>query len=211
MRIVQRDPSRAFHFWLLKKLPAIRQVPEPVYIETSHLFCKGFIESLLDLGIAPDLILLRRPDREVALSFYAIEQIPERTITGRAYLLSPKDADTLHLPGWERLHDYQLCYWYCLEIRRRMQLYAGYFKKIGCSVADTSLGAITTPEGISRLIHDLRIGVISQRLADHMFAGVVGRKVNTKTDEKRQIRLSECQLQELEAEVLDLVQHENQV
>ena len=61
MRRIQTDPFIAYPFWLQMKLPEILKVPEAVYVETSHLFCKGFLEPLLRMGVRPALVFLRRP------------------------------------------------------------------------------------------------------------------------------------------------------
>ena len=55
MRAVQTDPGLAERFLLEQKLPAIRSFPEPVYFETSHLACKGFLEPLMTRGVPLDL------------------------------------------------------------------------------------------------------------------------------------------------------------
>lgn len=124
MRSAQNDPLVAKKFWLNDKLPAIQGTPSSVYIETSHLFCKGFLEPLLHLGVIPELILLRRPHRDVAKSLTSLRTIPARTENGCRYLLSPDDPNVIQLSSWTQLSDYQLCYWYCLEIERRMKQYA---------------------------------------------------------------------------------------
>lgn len=143
MRQAQLDPGVARSFWAERKLPAIAAVPETVYSETSHLFCKGFVEAFLDFGLAADLILLRRPHREIALSLYQIKCIPARSPDGLKFLLSPADPGVLALPNWERLTDYQLCYWYCLEIDRRMTQYHALFSERGGRVVTVSLDQLT--------------------------------------------------------------------
>ena len=61
LREVQGDPIPAKLFMLEHKLPAIARYASQVYVETSHLACKGFFEPLLDIGIIPDLIIHRGP------------------------------------------------------------------------------------------------------------------------------------------------------
>jgi hypothetical protein len=123
MRDVQTRPEVAREFWCEKKLPFIAEQDARVYVETSHLFCKGFFEQLLALGVRPALIFLRREPCDVARSLYRLGTIPGRTEKGRAFLLEPDDPHTLFVSDWESLTDYQLCFWYCLEIERRQKLY----------------------------------------------------------------------------------------
>jgi hypothetical protein len=68
MRPAQSNPTIARAFLLEKKLPTIRSCVAPVYLETSHLACKGFIEPLVENGCVPDLILLKRDPYRVASS-----------------------------------------------------------------------------------------------------------------------------------------------
>jgi hypothetical protein len=157
MRYVQARPDIASHFWIHEKLPRIAALPEPIYAETSHLFCKGFAGPLLDLGIVPDLVVLTRSHRSVAKSNYRLSCIPARTDYGLKHLLSPDDPDVLPLPGWERFTDYQLCYWYCLEIERRSSQYARQFAGKGATVVTIALDELRTVEGFQRLIGELAL------------------------------------------------------
>lgn len=125
------DQKMARRFWLDRKLPEISSLPHKVYIETSHLFCKGFFEPLLDLGHVPDLILLSRNKREVALSLLNLRTIPGRTPAGIESYLGPDDPGVLKLPDYQLLSDYQLCYWYCLEIQRRQYEYGSRITALG--------------------------------------------------------------------------------
>jgi len=119
-----RSPEAARNWLEAEKLPAILNgLQGKLYVETSHLFCKGFIEPAFEIGLRPDFIILHRPAREIAKSMYQLNVIPERTSTGRLVLLGPSDPGVLHLPNWLRYSDYQLCYWYALEIERRQNYY----------------------------------------------------------------------------------------
>ena len=104
-------------FWLEKKLPYISKLDSKIYSDVSHIACKGFLESLLDMDIKPSLIVLKRDKRDVAKSLWRLNTIPNRTESGMKYLLSPDDSDVLKIGGdISKLSDYQLCYWYTLEI-----------------------------------------------------------------------------------------------
>lgn len=205
MRKAQLDPRAAYEFWVLKKLPRIASEPAPVYIETCHLFCKGFVEPLLELGFIPDLIILSRSNRSVASSLYRLDIIPGRGEKGDKWLLSPEDPRVLPLPGWQALHDYQLCYWYCLEIEHRSQRYANMLGRMGARVVQVSLGQIRTTPGFNKLVNDLglpKLGPIGRAklLLDQK------RRVNTKLSTKSKRGIPEIpghRLDSLEKEVVN--------
>jgi hypothetical protein len=137
-RLVQRDPALARRFLLEYKLPFIAEHAARRYVETGHLFCKGFLEPLLDLGIVPHLILLRRSPRRIATSLLARRTVPGRGKLGLKYLVHPEDPGVLALPGWLALTDYQLCFWYALEIERRQERYATTLERVGGHTVDVT-------------------------------------------------------------------------
>lgn len=111
-------------WWLNHKLPAIAKTPGHVYIETSHLFCKGFMEPFVKIaeewGINYKFILLTRYNIHVANSMYSLNTIPGKTSKGSYWYIVPGEKISYTtLPGWGNLHDYQLCFWYTLEIMAR--------------------------------------------------------------------------------------------
>lgn len=190
MRQVQHDSHVANQFWVEKKLPRIANERTPIYIETSHLFCKGFVEPLLELGVTPDLIILRRPARQVATSLYQLNIIPGRGKKGPKWVLSPEDPGVLPLPGWQTLHDYQLCYWYCLEIEHRSKRYAEMLGKINACVAQVSLSEIRTLQGFYKLLNDLDLpkpGLLRLR----RFLSDLNRRVNKKVAAKSKMMKAE--------------------
>ena len=203
MRSIQQDADIAYEFWVKKKLPRIASERVPIYVETSHLFCKGFIEPLLKLGITPDLIILTRPHRQVAISMYQLNTIPGRTEKGLKYYLSPRDSGVLPLPEWQSLHDYQLCYWYCLEIERRSHRYERMFLERNARVVKIALDEVSTAPGFNRLLQQLDLpkpGIVAQLrlfLARH-------RRINTKARKKTVMDIPE-NIDSLEQEVLDIV------
>jgi len=138
LRKIQSDPSVAKEFLLKYKLPHIVNLCTPNYVELSHVFCKGFLEPLLEFGITPNLILLRRDPRLIALSYLRRYTIPERTLYGIEFLLSPRcaRARALPLPLWRRRTDYQLIFWYVLEIERRQREYSQLVRDRGGVVSD---------------------------------------------------------------------------
>lgn len=82
LRQVQANPESAMPLLLNVKLPAIAGRSCRYYVETSHLYCKGFIEPLLLLGLRPRFVFLKRNPREVALSLYKMNVIPGKTFDG---------------------------------------------------------------------------------------------------------------------------------
>lgn len=146
LRRTQTQPSAGLRFLIQHKLPAIAASPADIYVETSHLFCKGFMEPMLNLGLLPDIVLLRRPPGEVAMSLLERNTVPARTTLGSTYLLCPTDPNTLPLTSWEALSDYQLCFWYALEIERRQIRYREYYRQLGGRVFDTTARELNDPD-----------------------------------------------------------------
>ena len=205
MRDVQSDPGLAKEFWTTLKLPAIANSPEPIYSETTHLFAKGFLEPLLDLGIVPDLILLSRSHREIAQSLLRLNCVPDRTEAGRSFLLSPDDPGVLPVVDWRSLNDYQLCYWYCLETERRQHAYAKLIRSHGGNAVSTTLQQIRTASGMMRLVESLNLpkpGIVRQLL----WTATSARRVNRKRKHKRVLD-SDTPINELERQVIERVQH----
>ncbi len=145
------DPDLARRWWIELKLPRIAARKKPVYLETNHVYCKGFLEPLLGLGFTPSLILLRRANRSIASSLYELATIPGRTVRGDRWYLRPDDPGVLPLPAWETFHDYQLCYWYTLEIARRQAEYEELIAERGGDTLTLDLAELNSPEGFDRL------------------------------------------------------------
>jgi hypothetical protein len=133
--LYDRDLARAF--WIHQKAPTIVAMGVRSYVETTHLLCKGFLEPLFEEGIYPNLILLKRRNRDVAKSLYYLNTIPGRTEAGLKYYLKPDDPGVLHpVRDWQLLSDYQLCYWYTLEIEARQHHYASLVRSHGARVLE---------------------------------------------------------------------------
>jgi len=127
-------PQAATGWLLTEKLPAIASASsEPVYAETSHLFCKGLIEAILQIGLQPKFIILARPASEVAQSLFQLNCIPGRTPDGKLVLIGPEDPGVRKLSDPDKFSDYQLCYWYAREIERRQAHYCEMFRNAGLS------------------------------------------------------------------------------
>jgi hypothetical protein len=182
MRAVQYDAAVGRRFLLSQKLPAIRRCSQSTYVETSHLACKGFIEPLIDNGCPPDLIVLKRDPFLVATSLYLLATIPGRTPLGNQFLLRPDDPSVLPLDGWQELSDWALCFWYCREIERRMEMYADVIRERERRVITTSIGQLQTDEGIRDLLEF--VGAADDLLSNPNFALRRTEKVNQKLDLK---------------------------
>jgi hypothetical protein len=157
MREAQRRPEAAHEFIAQKKLPFIASQKSLFYIETSHLFCKGFFEPLLALNVHPSLIFLKREHRQVALSLYRLDTIPVRTKKGEKYLLNPNDPGVLPIKNWHTLSDYQLCYWYCLEIERRSKEYFQTARDKNLCTVSITFDCLISKSGIRTIIDDLKL------------------------------------------------------
>lgn len=205
MRTIQTEPQVAYQFWINHKLPNIVKNKNPVYIETSHLFCKGFLEPLLDIGFVPDVIVLRRAYRDVALSLYQLETIPGRTEKGNKYYLTPNDPGVVQIDNWKTLHDYQLCYWYCIEIDRRRKHYSKLLSQLGARIVNITLDQLLTFKGMRNLIEKLNLRNLS--LFDWFkFYRLKNIRVNTKEKQKME-KLDVKYLDELEHEIDNCIQN----
>lgn len=167
MRRSQEHPPLALDFLLRHKLPFIAAQPQTAYVETSHLACKGFLEPMLSLGLRPGLLLLRRAPRAVARSLLERATVPGRTAAGWMYLLQPGDPGTLPFPGHATASDYQLCFWYALEIERRQARYATWFERLGCPVVDATAAELHDVGAWRRTVDALGLG---DRLDEGAFA-----------------------------------------
>ncbi len=203
LRNVQQYPEQAKEFLVERKLPAIAKDTSPIYIETSHLFCKGFLEPLLELDIIPAIIWMRRGHREVASSMFRGGTIPGRTEKGLRFYLSPDDHGTLLLGNWDILHDYQLCYWYCLEIERRAKEYRAKYLEQGWYWGETSIVDISRTAGIKQLLVELGLPKLSVVNWLRYFNNR-RKKVNPTLKDKQKVVLPDG-LDELEKEVRDRV------
>jgi hypothetical protein len=155
LRQMDRGLDVARDFLLQYKLPHIAELSTSRYVDVSHPFCKGFLEPLLELGLRPNLLILRRDPRQVALSYLERYTVPERTFFGLEWLLSPRFARSMPLPGWRGMSDYQLLFWYALEIERRQREYARIVNSLGGVVRETVAVDLAEFDKFAELSEDL--------------------------------------------------------
>jgi hypothetical protein len=179
MRPGQKDPSLIETFLIEKKLPAILALPEPVYVETSHVACKGFLEPIRKLGLLPDLLLITRDARKIAFSLLERRTVPGRTSLGKTWLLHPEDPNTLAIQDPDSLTDYQMCFWYAKEIERRQKEYAIDFAQAGAIVVETSASALGELKEWIRVLSELNLySNIAESLLVKRHAAVLGKVWN---------------------------------
>lgn len=181
---VKRDPAAALRFVREVKLPAIQACPEKNYAETSHLFGKGFYEAFLKLELPFKIIILNRNPRDVARSLWRIGTVPGRTPGGRTFLLEPLQQNVLKLRNWERMTDYELCYWYCLEMERRKTLYAEECTKRGIAVVETSIERLKQYSSFLDFMGACGL-TVSAKDTRARHAEIVAKKVNRKIGFRR--------------------------
>ena len=81
--------------------------------------------------------------------------MPGRGKLGLKYLLHPDDPGVLPLRGWHGLSDYQLCFWYALEIERRQEAYAARLVQAGGRSEDVT--AEELPDPVDSAVHTRRV------------------------------------------------------
>lgn len=205
LSMVQNCPTIANEFLEQKKIPWIKHhiKNNQIFIESSHLFCKGFLEPWLshdDLPV-PDLIFLDRDLRKIALSMYQLNTIPGRNLAGVKYYLSPRDMSLMtQLESYEQLNDYQLCYWYCLEIERRKEIYGDLIKSKGGTCVHTNIDELKSKDKFAQLCEELNMPSFSI-LGKRRYEQIINRVVNPKTHNKKALDITRIQLNEWEEEV----------
>ena len=206
LRSANRFPGAAAEFWVRRKLPAILPARTACYVETSHLAGLGFLEELALLGVPFELVLLSRPARSVALSLWRLDTIPGRTLRGLRYYASPLDPCRLSLSEdvITALHDYQLCYWYALEVAERAAAWERRSEAGGPPVHRIDASELDAP-GAARLLGD-RLGFGDRRFGADLFSESRRRgHRNDKRTKKLDRDLDAAALERLESEVHALV------
>jgi hypothetical protein len=151
VRAAQSDPERIRMWWLDEKLPHVLGHIEPVYFETGHYLTAGALHTLFDMGVHFDLIVLLRDVREVALSFWRRDSIPLR----KKDKVWPSDPSVFVPIKYDGLTDYQLVYWWVLEMRARMWDLARKVAERDGKVVATNLYEVVEWGGFERMVGQL--------------------------------------------------------
>lgn len=204
MRWVQHNPSLARDFWLYTKLPEIAEIEKPVYLDTSHLFGKGYLEPLLAVGGRPKLVFLKRDPRLIAKSMLELGDVPGRTKRALKWYLSPADPVFRTLESAERLSDYQLCYWHALETEARQEHYRRLCRTHDLTFAEADARTLNDLSAFERLCAELGIELSDE--ARRNLEVRIGQTLNSRTREKREKNIALTgDLEEAEAEVRGLM------
>ncbi len=148
----QANQDLAARFFLFIKAPSIIALRKGNVVETSHLFSKGFFEPIVAFGFRPSLIMLSRDARGNAMSLLNKQAVPGRSLAGRGYLISPLDPVYVSIAAPETLSDYQLCYWYCIEMEHRQKIYSEACQQLGlnyCSLKTAGLNNVDEIFGLA--------------------------------------------------------------
>ncbi len=180
MRPALADPGLAVDFLVTRKLPAIAAVSEDVYLETSHVFGKGFLAPLLGLGVRPRLMFLKRDPRKIATSLERIGATPLRTPGGLEHFISPADPSFLPVSPWADFSDYQLCYWYALETMRRQRILYETAVRAGCVCRHVRIDDLKTPADVWALMSALGLPTRREPETEAALRARVGRAFNRK-------------------------------
>lgn len=190
------NPDKCISFWE-KRLDNIKKQKQTNYIETSHIISKGFIEGLFELEIIPNIIILRRNLRQISKFMVYKDIIPNRTETGRTTLFNTYDPGVCIIKKPDLLTDYQLCFWYCIEMEKRALEYKNEVLQKGGKVFETNIVDLTTNiEEINKLIKTFEIEKVNlKKIKQFILKNHEQNKSNFKRNPK---------LDELEKEVFKL-------
>jgi len=180
----QRDPFLAVRFLSDIKVPALLSYRTQVVAESNHLFGKGFFEACIAMGFRPSLVFQRREARANALSLLRKNSVPGRTRVGRRYVISPSDNPYLPIADAKSLSNFQLCYWYVLEMHLRDDLYRQVCQALGVSFFRLEVEDLNNPEKLKSMARDLNL-VKSERELDVFDYGDIGKVVNAVPSPKR--------------------------
>lgn len=207
-RAVLHHPPAAREFWVRQRLPRIAAERNPIYVETSHLIGKGFLDALVDLGVRFELIHLWRDPRSVASSLCKLGTVPGRSLGGSKYYLDPSDPALLPVTAarvstWP---DYALAYWYALEIDARAAAWRLRSQDLGQPFHRVELESLRSAQGTLELGRELGLPV----------PGPLGRarirhrtrvRTNAKSHKKHGPLPPSHELESIESEVRDAVGH----
>ena len=189
-------------FMLEEKIPSILSYKKEYYSETSHLYCKSFITQIIDLGIEPYTIFISRHPSEVANSFYKIGSIPERTKLGQDFMLTPYEPNLVQLKNIEKLSDYQLCFWYAIEIEMRARLFIDYYKLHNIPFYEFNFEEIGNENEILKILDWLQLDHTKHK---NEIKRLLGIKVNNKNNLKSKLSVNEVNYKDEELALLEQI------
>lgn len=184
LRKAQRNPALAAGFFAQVKVPALLGFDTEVVAESNHLFGKGFLAPCLAMGFRPALVFLRRDATANAISLLRKNAIPGRTVSRQRYVIAPEESPYLPLADSAGLNDFQLCYWYCLEMHHRADLYRRVCDDLGLMSFALETGSLNDPGILSDMVHHL--GLADAESVRGVFTkNEVGRVVNAVASHKK--------------------------
>lgn len=193
-------------FWD-NRLKFIDSRAQNFYVETSHLLCKGYLDEVIERGLEPGLIVLRRPHREVAKSLCLLNSIPGKNDkAGQYFLMEPQRSTFLPSPGnigFKKYNDYQKCYWYCLEIEKRQEHYANLVENDYGDVFYLNFDSFSEIDLAEWLFKYYRMPFTERELdkAKRMTSSIYNDKSHIKARRKVKFNFTDTELDELEKEV----------
>lgn len=204
MRLAQKDPAIALKFLKERKIPEIQKIRHSYYAEVTSMWCKGLLRAWLsdpELPV-PDLIILDRNLRDIALSLFRLQLTPERTHNGREWYIGPTaETAILSVSDWEAWSDYQICYWYALEIEARKVLLGNLVLSKGGRVYRTNIEALSKIFNIRNLAKAMDLPQPSLSQWKQML-WLLRRRTNTQGSEKWDSPFDSGQLLAWEEEVI---------
>jgi len=193
-------------FWKDEKLQSIAAQNCRIYFEASHFFLIEFDKALSDLGIHYDLIIHRRPYRDICLSMLRLNDIPGRSKRGLTYYIHPVSSICIHKlgPVWTKLSDYQLIYWYTLEMASRAKRCGERVLAAGGKVVLSELARLSDESYILGLCNIL--GMPKPTLDGlQKYKTIKDRKINHKNLYKNMELMLPDNVEEQEAEVCSIL------
>jgi hypothetical protein len=185
MQTAQANFGIAQKFLEEKKLPQLSLVKEGTFAEISHMWCKGLLRAWLlreDLPV-PDVVVLDRNLRSVALSILRLGTTPERTLAGRQWYIGPSaQSAILKVKDWQKWSDYQLCYWYALEVEARKATLGNWVKSRSGRVCRININELGKWKGVQRLVSELKLPKPSWKESYNLF-WLLNEKSNTRGSE----------------------------
>lgn len=137
----RKDPSIGYTF-IKDKLEIYQNLPYDNFVITDHVALDGFIEHFISLYSVPNIIVLRRPIREVASSLFRLNWIPGKSPTQFVSFPGPQEDNVLPYFTWKKAHSYQLCFWYCCHVEWKIQQWLTHFARQGSLIWETTLAQI---------------------------------------------------------------------